>query len=565
MIDILKQSARPGRFLMLSLHVAPADNDAFDRKVSSDSLVIGRSSRADLAIADRSLSREHARIFKAAEGWFIEDLGSRNGTFINGQRVRHIQAIAPGDVIALGGSIVRVIELEGISDSDASRSKGDHGLYRNAAAMLEDSRITQAEMESRDAESLKRYAEHLHMLNEVHQALCRSSDLGELMELILDRVFDHLSPEQGAIFLRSDGGRYDRAASRSKEPGGEEFVYSESLIREVAEKGMAALVQDARSDDRFSQALSLIDAGIRSLVAAPLLDPSGSLGLIVLTSNAALRRFTEEDMELLVSLASTAALRIRNMALAREAQERALLEEELSLARKIQVALLPERLPSIPGYEIDAHSRPSRRISGDYYEIVEQAEDGRLILMVTDVSGKGIGAALLAASLEALCAAPIEAGREPHQIFDRVSDLLYDRSQPEKYATSFLASLDPSTGRLTYANAGHLPGLVVRPSGEARWLAATGRPLGLLPQNRYRDSTITLEPGDLLTLYTDGITEALNPDSEEYGGERLCGLLREHGSESLNDLSRSLDKDLDSFANGVPFTDDRTWIFLRRR
>jgi sigma-B regulation protein RsbU (phosphoserine phosphatase) len=549
---------------MLSLHVAPADNDPFDRKVGGDSLVIGRSSRTDLVISDRSLSREHARIFKAAEGWFLEDLGSRNGTFINGERVRHIHAISPGDVIALGGSIVRVLEVDGISDSNAEPLKSDNALYRAASAMLEDSRITQADIDSRDGESLKRYAEHLHMLNDVHQALCRSIDLGDLMELILDRVFDHLNPEQGAIFLRSPEGVFQRLASRSKAPGGEEFVYSESLLREVAEKGMAALVQDARSDDRFSQALSLIDAGIRSLVAAPLLDASGSLGMIVLTSNASLRQFTEEDMELLVSLASAAALRIRNMALAREAREKVLLEEELTLARKIQVALLPVQLPDLPGYEIDAHSRPSRRISGDYYEIMKRSEDGRCILMITDVSGKGMGAALLAASLEALCAAPIEAGREPHQIFDRVSDLLYRRSQPEKYATSLLASLDPSTGQVTYANAGHLPGLLLNRSGEAQWLAATGRPLGLLPESRYEQMTITMDPGDLLAIYTDGITEALNPDSEEYGAERFLKILTEHRGESLDELSRSLDKDLDSFANGTAFADDRTWVFLRR-
>jgi sigma-B regulation protein RsbU (phosphoserine phosphatase) len=550
---------------MLSLHVAPSDSDPFDRKVSGESLVIGRSSRTDLVISDRSLSREHARIFKAADGWFLEDLGSRNGTFINGERVRHIHAVSPGDVIALGGSTVRIKEVDGISDSDTYPSKSENALYKNAAAVLEDSRITQAEIDSRDGVSLKRYAEQLHMLNDVHQALCRSIDLGDLMELILDRVFDHLNPEQGAIFLRSPEGRYHRAASRSKAPGGEEFVYSESLLREVAEKGMAALVQDARSDDRFSQALSLLDAGIQSLVAAPLLDASGSLGMIVLTSNASLRQFTEDDMELLVSLASAAALRIRNMALAREAREKVLLEEELALARKIQVALLPVELPDLPGYEIDAHSRPSRRISGDYYEIVKRAEDSQCIFMITDVSGKGIGASLLAASLEALCAAPIEAGREPSQIFDRVSDLLYRRSQPEKYATSFLASLDPSTGIVTYANAGHLPGLVLKRSGEARWLAATGRPLGLLPESRFEQMTIALEPGDLLALYTDGITEALSPDSEEYGAERFLGIMLNHSAESLQDLSRRLDRDLESFANGTAFADDRTWVFLRRK
>ena len=421
---------------MLMFHISPPADEPYDLKASAESLVVGRSSRADLVIADRALSREHARIFKASQGWFVEDLGSRNGTFMNGERVRQIHSVAPGDVLALGGSLVRILEVEAKTDSEARAASESRVHYRDAGAVLEDSRITQVEMESRDSESLRRYAAHLHLLNDVHQDLCRSMEIGELMEMILDRVFDHLNPEQGAIYLRAPDGTFQRCAGRSKAPGGEEFVFSEELLREVVEGGKAALVQDARSEDRFVRALCSQNEKVTSLLAAPLMDSVGSLGMIALTSNASLRQFTEADMELLVSLASAAALRTRNMALAREAREKAVLEEELSLARTIQVALLPKTLPEIPGYDVDAHGLPSRRVSGDYYEVVDRPGDGRCFFMIVDVSGKGIGASLMAASLEALCAAPMEAGLEPGAVFDRVSDLLFRRSKPERYATS---------------------------------------------------------------------------------------------------------------------------------
>jgi phosphoserine phosphatase RsbU/P len=324
-------------------------------------------------------------------------------------------------------------------------------------------------------------------------------------------------------------------------------------------------VFDVQADERFAAALSMRISGIRSLVAAPLLDPEGTLGLIVLESRAGVRQFSEEDLELLVSLASVAALHIRNLALALEAAERRRLEAELALARRIQMALLPNRLPDVPGWELYGGNIPSRGVSGDYYEVVERDGGRECVLMVADVAGKGMAASLLTVSLQALSTGPVMDGLPPDEICARLSWLLYLRTPPEKYATAFLGVLEPATGRLSYTNAGHNPPLLVRADGAVEELAATGVPLGLLPQAPYQAGVAELGPGDLLVLYTDGLVEACGPDGEEYGQERLKEACRRHrGEAELAALAEALEGDLETFAGGVPFADDRTIVLARR-
>jgi serine phosphatase RsbU (regulator of sigma subunit) len=186
------------------------------------------------------------------------------------------------------------------------------------------------------------------------------------------------------------------------------------------------------------------------------------------------------------------------------------------------------------------------------------------VLLLADVAGKGMPASLLTASLEALAAGPIEEGLPPEEVFSRVSRRLHERTTPERYATAFLATLKPSTGRLRWASAGHNPGLLLRAGGELEQLGATGLPLGLLPLGAYTGEDRILDPGDLLVVYTDGITEAANPDGEEYGVERLVELCRRESERALAALVAKLVQELDAFVAGMPYGDDRTFLMLRR-
>ena len=559
----------------VKLHVMPVQGESFEHPFEGESLVLGRASSSDLVLEDRFLSRNHSRIFRDGERLMIEDLGSRNGTLLNGQPVRVPQPLAPGDVVKISGSVITVLGAgasppPGAPPAAMPPNLGEHTIFRSASGLLQ-SHVGADSRQIEGEEALRRYAERLNLLNEVHRALGGSMELGELLELILERVFDHLRPEQGAIYLKRDDGELEQAASRSASSAAGEAFYSRSLVHEVTEKGLAALVLDVESDERFAAAQSILSTGIRSLVAAPLLDDKGAVGMIVLSSRAGVRQFSEGDMELLVSLASVAALRIRNVALLEEAAERRRLEQELALGRRIQVAVLPDTLPRVSGYALHAGNIPSRGVSGDYYQVLErqvaesQAEGAsEVVLMVADVSGKGIAASLLTVSLEALSSVPIEDGLPPEQICGRLSRLLYRRTPPEKYATAFLAVLEPGSGRLVYANAGHNPGLVVRASGDVETLDTTGPPIGILPSAVYDRGEARLGAGDTLVLYTDGITEPEDPDDEEYGLERLTEVCRRHRDRDLDQVAAAIANDLEDFVRGRPFPDDRTLVIARR-
>jgi len=545
---------------MLLLRVKPAHGEPFDRALDGDSFTIGRAQECDIVLDDRFLSRHHTRVFRDAGGWLVEDLGSRNGTWINGGRIDHPTPFAPGDELRLSGNL---LTLATVPTSAPETSRSMHTIYRSAAELMAGTASrTAADLE--DSQALRRYADQLKILNEVHHALSRPITLDDLLELILGRIFEHLRPEGAAVFLEAPDGSYYRAASRSDGDPVSDDLESQTLLEEVARKGQAALVLDLTLDDRFAAAESILASGVRSLLAAPLLDPEGSLGMIALHSRASQRRFTEEDMELLVSLASVAALRIRNLSLAQAAAQRRQLEEEVRIARAIQVALLPERLPELPGWALRAGNVPSRGVSGDYYLVTERREGRECVLMVADVSGKGISAALLTASLEALTSGLIEVGRPPEEICTLVSRQLYQRTPPARYATAFLAILEPSSGRVCYANAGHNPALLLRRGGEVEELGATGMPLGLMPDAAYSAQEVVVGVGDTLVLYTDGITEAMNPAGEEYGADRLGTVCRRSSGQDVAKLLADIEEDLESFVHGVPFADDRTLVVARR-
>jgi len=551
---------------MFLLQVTPAEGEPFNHEIGGETVFVGRSTHCDITVADRFLSRRHARIFNSGEDWRIEDLGSRNGTFINGRQVEEPAVIQTGDVIAISASLIKVqpkSDVDTPSDVPTDVPSSDR-LFRSAVEVLRRTGTPPPDSDATDASALRSYATRLALLNNVHQAMARSIDLENLLELILDHIFAQLQPELAEVFMRCDDGSYTCVANRSGPRCSLQSLYSESLFSEVGDRAMAALVNDARSDHRFSQAESLVAAGVRSLLAAPLYAPDRALGLIVLGSNAAVRQYSEEDLELLVTLSSVAALRIHNLALTQEAVERHRLERELKIARRLQVALIPERLPEVNGYRLHGATKPSRGVSGDYYQLVERAAGGEFVLVIADVSGKGISAAMLTGYLEAVASVPIEDGLPPHEIFNRVSQKIHDRTPSNRFATMFLGVLEASNGGFRFANAGHAPACLVRARGTVEWLESTGLPLGLLAPVEYELGEVLLEAGDTLVVYSDGYTEAESPSGEEFGQDRLAEVCIEHRSLEPADLAEAVDRALETFAAGRPFADDRTIVVVRR-
>jgi serine phosphatase RsbU (regulator of sigma subunit) len=547
---------------MTTLHIVPAEGEPFEYELEVDSLVIGRSSRCDLAVADRCLSRQHIRIFKSDDEWLVEDMGSRNGTRVNGEMISGPTSIAPGDVIDASMSRITFGGGGGVQQQQGSRTES-HTIFRAASEIISETEREFARPADSGTEELRHAADQLKVLYDIHHALDKATTAEDLLDHVLERVFVHLRPQHGAIFLK-DEDNLVRASSRSLVAGTDEFPESTSLASEVIGKGLAALVQDTSTDDRFIGAESLIDAGVRTLVAAPLLTPEGAIGMIVLSSSLTARIFGESDMELLTVVSSATGLRLRNLALAEEAAERKRFEQEVTLARRIQVALLPAETPQIAGLEVHGGNIPSRGVSGDYYQVVERPATNEVAVVIADVSGKGIGASLLTAYVDALVNAYLGEDLEPADIFNRISPQMNAKTPVESFATAFLGIFSVDTGALRFASAGHDPTLLVRSDDDVELLMPTGMPLGLMPEAVYSSSETSLEVGDSLVLYTDGITEAANPEQEEFGRERLVKICGEHRTESPKDLARSIEKVVDTFVDGIPYHDDRTLVILRR-
>lgn len=547
----------------LFLHVRPRDGEPFRQELAGEAVVLGRSSKADVVLADRFLSRQHARLFLREGSWFLEDLGSRNTTFLNDRPVAQPTPVRVGDVIRLAES--RIV-LEGPAGGPASPSAGD-GLVGGADERLPDGTLLRSATMLLSAPAIPGedpggLAGRLRFLNEVHRALAAPLTLEALLELILERAFGQLQPEEGAVFLRDAAGALVRAAMKRAPGVTGEPLYSRALAREVTEKGMAALVTDASADDRFAKAESIVFSGVRSLVAAPLLDSEGCLGMVVLSAKGRVHIFGESDMELLAALASAAAMRIRNIAFAEETAKRRLLDRELDLAHDIQMAMLPRAFPELPGLDVSALLRPARTVGGDLYDVM--ADGGRLWLLVGDVSGKGVGAALFMAVTKTLFRAIAPGSATVAGALARVNQELARDNDRAMFVTAFAARLDLATGELEYVNAGHNPTYrVAARGGVAPLPGPIDPPLGVVEGHEYRAHTLQLEPRDALLLYTDGVVEARSGAHEEFHTLRLEGYLASCREVPAEQIVQGLLDRVEEFAGDAPQYDDITILGLR--
>jgi serine phosphatase RsbU (regulator of sigma subunit) len=299
-------------------------------------------------------------------------------------------------------------------------------------------------------------------------------------------------------------------------------------------------------------------------MAVPLTLSDQTFGMIYV-DNPYHSRFTEADLQVLTTIAGVASIKIENAKLAEERLEKRRMEEELKVASEIQMRLQPACPPNIPGFEVVAYSIQSREIGGDYYDYIERKRQGRIALTLGDVSGKGTGAALMMSSLHAAVRAQAQTNRPIREMMASMNEYIVENSPENKFLTLFYAELDPATGDLYYANAGHNPPMVVRTTGQIERLDATGLPIGILPDQQYGEGCVRLWPGDVLAVYSDGITESVNPADEEFGDERLIQVVRKNLNGSANKIRDRIDEALSRFVGTAAPVDDMTLLILKRR
>lgn len=333
-------------------------------------------------------------------------------------------------------------------------------------------------------------------------------------------------------------------------PGVDQAVGRQAITREQVE--LAARLQEQRA---------LAEAGVELLI--PMVLQGRLVGVVALPRRPGDGEYQMHELRLLTIVAGQAALQIENTRLYAEEAAKLRLEEEMAMARQIQSRLLPRRLPSPAGLEIDAVNISSKQVSGDYYDVIER-HDGRLAVVIADVSGKGVPASILASNLQAALRAQCDMCDSPGLLLERINRQVHASTDPQHFATLFLAMYDPATRHLVYSSGGHNPPLLVRADGRRELLSEGGLPLGAFDFGSYDEGRLVLEPGDLLFMYTDGLTETKGPDGDEdFGETRLGDLLHSERDQLLPDLFAAITRDLRRFSGRDDADDDITMIGLK--
>jgi serine phosphatase RsbU (regulator of sigma subunit) len=539
----------------LKMRIEPPSGVAIERDCPEGTLTFGRSTEADVVISDGSMSRRHAQIVAEQGAWLVEDLGARNGTYVNGERIDGRRPLVAGDVIQMGGT--RVVVHAG----EPPTPKGALGLGELGSSIFR----SVADLAEAEAKHLApaRAAARLKALNDFHRALAGPVALDALLELLLERLFAVLHAEEGLILLRQADGSMKTAASRRLPGATGELVVSRRLTEEIVGKDTAALVSDVAMDGRFTGAESMIGAGIRSILAAPISDAGGCLGMVAVYSRATVRRFGEEDLELLVSLASAAALRIRNVALADEAAERRVHDRELALAHDIQMGMLPRAIPHRSEVQLAASLTPARSVGGDLYDFY--VTDRWLWFVVADAAGKGVSAALYMAVTRTLFRALARASATVSEVTSRMNAELARDNDAQFFVTAFVGRLDLTTGELRYCNAGHPLPLLVPAASSPRALEGPegSTALGIMEDLTYQEKTARLAAGDLILAFSDGVTEAVDPTGRMFSDQQLHDVVARRSGQAPQQLVNRVVESVKTFAAEAPQEDDITVLAVQ--
>jgi serine phosphatase RsbU (regulator of sigma subunit) len=502
--------------------------------VTGSPFSIGRSSDNQLQLADAQVSRRHAELVESAGVWRIRDCGSRFGTFVNDARVDE-SAVRLGDRIKVGQTELRL-------DTGDSASTGSASFdFRQVNALLAGLR-----------------------------ALGSGKVLDEVLAIVLDSALEVTGAERGFIILADAGGKLVQRLARGR--GGVTLVtaqISQRIPEEVFTTGNDRIVADLLDDIHAPHHAGTVALGIRHVLCTALnvvqysAADRGSdlrrLGVLYLDSR---ERGYLQQAGALHALAAEAAVVIENARLYQEVVERERVAQELRIAAEMQQSLLPPAHHLAPHAELAAVTTPCRAVGGDLFDYVVRP-DGQLTFAVADVAGKGTSAALLTAVVQGLFAAEAETLDAPAVVVNRVNNALCRRAIGSRFVTAFYGLLGPD-GDLSYCNAGHNPPFLLS-GGAVKRLESGGTVMGLFDHGDYETGHERVAAGDLLVLYSDGVTEAENPAGEEVGDDRLSAWLARAAGKSATDMVAAIQRDLASFCASAAARDDVTLMVIKVR
>jgi len=518
---------------------------------------IGRQAGNELTLRDSRISRQQAQITADDGAFVIEDMGSRHGTFVNGERVlRH--ELKPKDRVDFGmpdsykliyvGDGATIEELVEKVEAPAPTESGSRGLY------------------------------HLGVLLEVARTLGTGLSLEDVLTAVLDAAIQVTRTERGVLLLANPAGELQMAVARDAQRltlRPDQLQVSQSVVKRVATTRRELIVTDTGAETAVSAQESVARLELHTIVAIPIdklpvietLDATIStrqgelIGVLYMDSHASSSAFTDLDRQVLSTLAREAATVVENARLFADSRAKARLDHEIEIASQIQRQLLPKALPNLPDVAVAGSTLSCHSVGGDCFDVIELG-GGRHGFFVGDVAGKGISAALLATLLQGVFFTTAAMDISLPGVFSRVNTYLCERSGEDRYATVFYGVLD-KLGRFEYVNAGHVPPLVRRKSGALESLSSANFPVGMFAEADYQSARVNLDPGDFLVVYTDGVSEASNVQTEMFEESRLREILEKFNGETVEELAQAIRDGVKTFTQGAAQSDDITVLAIQ--
>ncbi|MFL6414818.1 MAG: SpoIIE family protein phosphatase [Bryobacteraceae bacterium] len=544
---------------MLELNISGPEGSRRKFELRDVRINLGRSAENQLAYPnDPWLSRSHLAFEFDGVSWFVRDCASHNGTVVNSEMLKAPHRLRGGDRIYAGHLVIEVSDREatsGIVSFVEPPPSSDRG--RTIITSLDKALSRTGELREQPSEGTLNTSRVVQALIRAGQELAGHRPLSELFSVILDLGLSAVKAKRGVILTLEDSGLTVRASK------GEGFEISTAVRDRVLREKCSLVIGDALSDQGFREQLSIRKHRVRSVMAVPLQTGDRVIGLIYLDNGDVVRTFGRDDVELLTVLANVAAIRIEHARLAEIELKEQVTSLELVQASEIQQSLLPLEAPAVDGYDIAGLNVPCRTVGGDYYDFADY-HNGKIALVIGDVAGKGLPAALMMSSLQARVQMLLETQPAPDVAMAVLNRNLTERSVAGRFITFFHALLDSRSGVIEYSNAGHNYPLLLRASGSVEELTGSNMVLGLVPDARYELRKIQLEPGDLLALFSDGVTEARNSKEQELSEQGLAALLGNYRDKTAEEAVASLSEDVRRWCGTTAFTDDFTIVLIKR-
>lgn len=493
---------------MPHLFITLADGTTQTHPLGEAPVVLGREQACDIPLFDLSASRRHVEIRPQQNGYLLRDLGSKNGTLVNDRLIRET-VLSGGDEIWIGA--IRAVFRDDLRESDPA-----HTVV--VSDVLDQSKRTTYAGRPNELHLSQQRLATLYSLNE---RLTRVRQRDELLTESLDACFELLQFERGAIGIKQPTGQLvDWPVVRNLRGAEGELTVSRTILASAIRDRQRVIVNDAAAE--LDPTVSMVQQGVRSAMCVPLIWEEDVLGVIYGDRISTAAVYTEEDVNFLWGIARLVTIGLINARLLDEQRRMAEMEAEISTARDIQTGLFPRELPHRDNCQVFAINDPGRKVSGDYYDVIERS-DGRVTFLIADVTGEGVAASLLMANLQAAVRVTLQSDEPLDVLVRQWNRLIYANTDVSRFVTALFATIDPQTRMLEMVCAGHYPPIEIRPGQEPRSMHADADyPLGITGETDYKLCQTTLAQGPVsLLLYTDGVVEAMDEDMTLFGSKRL--------------------------------------------